>query len=245
MKHPIANYALVGNFQVLVQNFAKVAQKEEQNQVTLVWTVQKDNKVLMGNVIIAMWVIISTNPVQRFVYPVYQVNIPNKKVALVVKIVRLANIQVKQQVTKKMIAKPVKLEHTKIKKGGHCVCLVCLQNIKMKHNQLIVKDARKVIFQIKRSWSNVINVALVKRPRNVPRLVRHVLRVSMVPIVLNVMLVCIGKMKLVPVLQFVNRVQLDNIKRRKAVHHVFVVYQVGTNHKKEEGCAKIATKVNI
>jgi len=107
MQHPIANSALVENFQMLAQNFAKVAQKEEQNPVTLVWTVQKENKGLMGNVFIAMWGILSTNPVQRIVYPVYRVNMPNKKVALVAKIVRLANIQTKQQVTKKVIAKPV------------------------------------------------------------------------------------------------------------------------------------------
>jgi hypothetical protein len=200
---------------------------------------------MMGNVKIAMRDITSTNPVQRFVYPVYQVNIPNKKVALVAKIVRLANIQVKQQVTKKMIAKPVKLEHTKIKKVGHCVCLVCLQNIKMKHNQLIVKDARKVIFQIKRSWSNVINVALVTRPRKVPRLVRHVLRVSMVPIVLNVMLVCIGKMNQVPVLRFANRVHLDTIKMRKDVQCVLNAHQANINHKKGQDHAKIATTVTI
>jgi hypothetical protein len=50
---------------------------------------------MMGNVKIAMRDITSTNPVQRFVYPVYQVNIPNKKVALVAKIVLLANIQIK------------------------------------------------------------------------------------------------------------------------------------------------------
>ena len=215
--------------------------------IALVWTVQKENKVLMGNVFIAMWGIISTNPVQRIVYPVYRVNMPNKKVALVAKIVRLANIQIKQQVTKKVIAKPVKLENTKTKKVGHCACRVCPQSIKTKKIQLIVKDARKVIFQIKRSWTNVINVALAKRPWKVLRLARHVPRVSMVPIVLNVMLVCIGKMKMnqVPVLQFVNPVHLDTIKMRKAVHCVFVVYQVDTNRKKEEGRAKIAIQVNI
>ena len=144
-----------------------------------------------------------------------------------------------------MIAKPVKLENTKTKKVGRCVCRVCPQSIKTKKNQLIVKDARKVIFQIKRSCPNVINVALAKRPRKVLRLARHVPRVSMVPIVLNVMLVCIGKMKKVPVLQFVNPVQSDTIKRKKAVHCVFVVYQVDTNRKKEEGRAKIAIQVNI
>ena len=201
----------------------------------------------MGNVIIAMRGIISTNPVQRFVYLVYRVNMPNKKVVLVARIVLLANIQVKQQVTKKMIAKPVKLGNTKMKKVGHCVCHVCPQNIKMKHNQNNVRNVLHKRLEMKRSCPNVINVALAKRPWKVLRLARHVPRVSMVPIVLNVMLVCIGKMKMnqVPVLQFVNPVHLDTIKMRKAVHCVFVVYQVIPNRKKEEGRATSAIQVNI
>jgi hypothetical protein len=146
---------------------------------------------------------------------------------------------------KKLIAKPVKLGNTKMKKVGHCVCRVCPQNIKMKHNQHNVRNVLHKRSEMRRSCPNVINVASAKRPRKVPRLVRHVLRVSMVPIVSNVMLVCIGKMNQVPVLQFANRVHSDTIKMRKAVPCVLNAHQENINHKKVQDHAKIATKVTI
>ena len=49
----------------------------------------------------------------------------------------------------------------------------------------------------------------------------------------------------VPVLQFVNRVHSDTIKRMKAVPCVLNAHQANINHKKGKDHAKIATKVTI
>ena len=52
-------------------------------------------------------------------------------------------------------------------------------------------------------------------------------------------------MNQVPVLQFVNPVQSDNIKRKKAVHCVSNAHQANINHKKGKDHARIVTTVTI